>query len=102
MNTSELIDEVAERAVLTKTSVKRMVDSLLDVLTAELAAGNDVQLHGFGTLHCTERKARLGHNPQTGEQIKVGAKRSAKLKMGRALTAAMNPPTARRAARRRA
>ena len=102
MNTTELVDVVSERAVLTKTAVKKAVDTLLDVLTGELAAGNDVQLYGFGTLHCTERKARLGHNPQTGEQIKVGAKRSAKLKMGRALTAAMNPPTARRAARRQA
>jgi|SRR6516162_7946390 DNA-binding protein HU-beta len=100
MNTSELIDEVAERAVLTKTSVKRMVDSLLDVLTAELAAGNDVQLHGFGTLHRTERNAYLGHNPQTGQPLNVAAKRSVKLKMGRALKDAMNPP--RQAQRRRA
>ena len=59
MNTTELVDVVSERAVLTKTAVKKAVDTLLDVLTGELAAGNDVQLYGFGTLHCTERKAFL-------------------------------------------
>jgi DNA-binding protein HU-beta len=101
MNNSELIDAVAEKAVLTKAAVKHTVDVVFEVITDELAAGNDVRIHGFGTFHPHERKPYMGHNPQTGEKISVVAKRSAKLTMGKALTGALNPP-ARKPARRRA
>jgi len=90
MNNSELIDAVAEKAVLTKAAVKHTVDVVFEVITDELAAGNDVRIHGFGTFHPHERKPYMGHNPQT-----------AKLTMGKALTGALNPP-ARKPARRRA
>jgi DNA-binding protein HU-beta len=93
MNTTELIDAVSERAVLTKAQAKTTIEALFAVITDELMAGNDVRITDFGTFRYAERKAGMGRNPVTGEKVNVARKRKVRLKMGKALTDSMNPVT---------
>jgi DNA-binding protein HU-beta len=103
MNTTELIDAVSERAVLTKTQAKATIEAVFAVITDELMAGNDVRITDFGTFHYAERRASTGRNPHTGEKINIARKRQVRLKMGKGLTDSMNPThSARQTTHRRA
>jgi DNA-binding protein HU-beta len=68
MNRAELIEALAERAELTKAQTARMLDAVLEVITATIAAGEQVALIGFGTFKRALRAAREGRNPATGAQ----------------------------------
>ena len=61
------------------------VKAFIDVVAEELKAGEKVQLVGFGTFEVSERSARQGRNPQTGETIEIAASRTPKFKAGKAL-----------------
>lgn len=71
MTKTELIEELAERANLTKRAAEDAINTLLDVVTEQLAQGNKVTLTGFGTFLVRTRAARMGRNPQTGEPIHI-------------------------------
>jgi DNA-binding protein HU-beta len=86
MNKSDLIDAVAAKAGLTKVQAKAAVDSYHETVTGTLAAGNRVEILGFGTFSVTERSARTGRNPKTGEALTIKAKKVAKFKPGKALS----------------
>lgn len=73
VNKSELAKRVAEQTGLTKADATRALESMVEVVQAELAKGGKVSLHGFGTFSVRERAARTGRNPQTGEEIKIAA-----------------------------
>ncbi len=90
MNKTELIEAVAEAAGLTKTDSDKAVNALLATVTAAVQAGDKVTIPGFGTFEVTERKARTGRNPQTGETIKIAASKSPKFKAGSGFKAAVN------------
>ena len=90
MNKTELIDAVAKKADLTKADSKKAVDALLDVITAELVKGEKIALVGFGTFEVAKRDARTGHNPRTGEAVKIKASKQPKFKAGKALKDAVN------------
>jgi DNA-binding protein HU-beta len=79
MNKSELIEAVAKDAKLSKAAAGRVVDSVLDNIKKNTKKGG-VRLIGFGTFTTTKRKARSGRNPQTGEKIRIGAKKVVKFK----------------------
>ena len=68
------------------------VKAVTDTIAAELIAGNKVQLVGFGTFEVSERPAREGRNPRTGETIKIAAAKNPKFKAGKALKDAVNVP----------
>jgi DNA-binding protein HU-beta len=86
MNKSDLIDAVAAKAGLTKVQAKAAVDSYHETVTGTLSAGNRVEILGFGTFSVTERSARTGRNPKTGEALTIKAKKVAKFKPGKALS----------------
>lgn len=90
MNKSELIDQVANTADLSKASAGRAVDAALDAITGSLKQSEPVSLVGFGTFLVRERAARKGRNPQTGENIDIAASRAAAFKPGKALKDALN------------
>ncbi len=85
MNNAELIDAVAVITGATKANTKTAVDAVFAVLSNELAAGNEIAVNGFGKFQVTERPAREGRNPQTGEALQIAASKSAKLKASKTL-----------------
>ena len=80
MNKAELIDAVAAKAGMTKVDTKKALDAMVAVAKAELKKDGKIALVGFGTLATTTRKARKGHNPRTGKQITIKAKKVVKFK----------------------
>ncbi len=90
MNKSELIDQVAHNAELNKTTATRVVDVLLDVISERLRQGDTVTLSGFGTFTVSNRHARNGRNPRTGEMIAIPASKSPRFKAGKGLKDALN------------
>ena len=85
MNRTELIAAVAEKAGLTKKDAEQAVLATLDTVAAAMAAGDKVQLAGFGTFETKEREARVGRNPHTKEAIEIPATRVPTFKASKAL-----------------
>ena len=90
MNKAELISKVAEVNETTKKAAGEQVEAILAVITEALAEGQEVSLTGFGKFSVTERAAREGRNPQTGEAIQIAASKSPKFKAGKALKDVVN------------
>lgn len=90
MNKSELIDLIATRAEISKSSAGDALEAVLDGVTGSLKKGDSVTLVGFGTFSVGHRAARDGRNPRTGETIKIKASNLAKFKAGKALKDALN------------
>ncbi|HTN47054.1 MAG TPA: HU family DNA-binding protein [Flavipsychrobacter sp.] len=83
MNKAELIDKISKDADVTKTQANAAIDSFTDSIIATLKKGDRVTLVGFGTFSVSERAARNGRNPQTGEVIKIKARKVPKFKAGK-------------------
>lgn len=90
MNKSELIDEIADAAGLSKAAAARALDATVASITKALNKGDDVTLIGFGTFYLGKREARPGRNPRTGEVIEIKAANSPKFRAGKALKDAVN------------
>lgn len=90
MNKTELIAAIAKETELSKKDAELAVKAFTDVVTAELKKGEKVQLVGFGTFEVSERAAREGRNPQTGETMEIKASKTPKFKAGKALKDMMN------------
>ncbi|MEY3508181.1 MAG: hypothetical protein RIR44_1413, partial [Bacteroidota bacterium] len=76
----------AEDAGITKVQANAALDSFVDTVTKTLKKGDKVTLVGFGTFSVSKRAARTGRNPQTGEAIKIKAKKVARFKAGKELS----------------
>jgi DNA-binding protein HU-beta len=87
MNKAELIAKLADDAGITKTQANASLDSFVEAVTKTLKGGGKVTLVGFGTFSVSKRAARNGRNPQTGAVIKIKAKKVAKFKAGKELSA---------------
>jgi DNA-binding protein HU-beta len=85
MNKTELVAAVAEKADLSKKEAEAAVKAFIDSVAEELKKGEKVQLVGFGTFEVSERAARQGRNPQTGETIEIAASKTPRFKAGKAL-----------------
>lgn len=85
MNKTELIASVAEKSGITKKDAERVVNAAVDTITAALAAGDRVQLSGFGIFEVKQREARVGRNPRTKETIEIPASRQPVFKASKAL-----------------
>lgn len=85
MNKEELIDAIAKDANLSKAAAGQALNSVLNAITGALTKGDKVTLVGFGTFETRDRAAREGRNPQTGETIKIAAKRVPVWTPGKAL-----------------
>ena len=90
MNKAELIDAVASRTGLTKSSASGAVDAVFDVITDTLSNRGTIALIGFGTFSTSDRAARTGRNPRTGETINISATCVPKFKAGKGLKEAVN------------
>lgn len=90
MNKSELVDAIAKDTGLTKKDSEAALKSVVETISKELAKGHEVSLIGFGTFAVGKRAARTGHNPKTGESIKIAASKCPKFKPGKALKDKVN------------
>ena len=86
----ELIDRIAENTQAKRVVVKRIVQSFLDEVVAELARDNRLEFRDFGVFETRTRAARVAQNPKTLEPIEVPAKRRVKFKMGRLMKQKLN------------
>lgn len=87
MNKAELIEKISEDTDVTKTQINAVLDSFVNAVTATLRENGKVTLVGFGTFSVSKRIERNGRNPQTGQSIKIKAKKVAKFKAGKELSA---------------
>ena len=90
MNKAELIESVANHSGLNKRQAGAAVDAFVETVTAALAAKENVTIVGFGTFSTTERAAREGRNPRTGETIEIEARTAPRFRAGKALRDAVN------------
>lgn len=90
MNKSELIDQVAKSADISKAAAGRALDATIGAVKAALKKGQGVTLVGFGSFYVGKRAARTGRNPRTGAAIKIKAAKSPKFRAGKALKDAVN------------
>jgi DNA-binding protein HU-beta len=86
MNKSELVDNMADAAGISKAAAEKALNGMLDGIANALSKGDKVTLVGFGTFSVAERAARQGRNPQTGKTIKIEARKVARFKPGSKLT----------------
>ena len=86
MNRPDLIDELAARfANLTKNDADLAVNTVLDVLTDALVAGQRIEIRGFGSFSIKPRQARIRRNPRNGASVAVPERRVVHFKPGKAL-----------------
>ena len=90
MNKTELVAAMAEQAQISKKDAEAALKAFTDVVASELKANGKVQLVGFGTFEVSERAAREGRNPQTGETMMIEASKTPKFKAGKALKDSLN------------
>jgi len=90
MNKAELVAAMAEQADLSKKDAEKALKAFTDVVAEQLKKGEKIQLVGFGTFEVSERAAREGRNPQTGETMKIEASKAPKFKAGKALKDLVN------------
>ena len=90
MNKTELIAAMAEQAGISKKDAEKALKAFTDVVADELKKGEKVQLVGFGTFEVSERPAREGRNPQSGEVMNIAASKAPKFKAGKALKDTVN------------
>ena len=90
MNKSELIDQIAKSADISKAAAGRALDAAIGAVKASLKKGQLVTLVGFGTFYVGKRAARVGRNPRTGATIKIKAAKTPKFRAGKALKDAVN------------
>jgi len=92
LNKTQLIAEVAKDSGMTKVDAEKVIKSVFNQISGELAKGGGVQLIGFGTFSVVAKKERMGKNPRTGASIKIPAKKVAKFKPGKQLKDMVDVP----------
>jgi DNA-binding protein HU-beta len=82
VNKTELVDQIAQKAELSRRDAEQAVDAALKTIEEQLARGGEITLTGFGKFHVAERGARQGRNPQTGQPIQIAASRVPRFSAG--------------------
>jgi DNA-binding protein HU-beta len=90
MTKQELAQKVAQDADLGSGDARKAVDAVFDAITSELSRGGEVAVSGFGKFSVSDRKAREGRNPATGETIQIAASKAAKFSAASALKKELN------------
>ena len=90
MNKTELVAAIAEKAELSKKDAEKALKAFTETVAETLQNGDKIQLVGFGTFEVSERAAREGRNPQSGEPMTIAASKAPKFKAGKALKDMIN------------
>jgi len=97
VNKSDVIQDVAGAAGVTKQDVEKVIDAFFDTVRAAVGKGDRVAWPSFGSFSATQRQARTGRNPRTGEPVPIAASTAVKFGASTALKAALNPRPAKAA-----
>jgi DNA-binding protein HU-beta len=95
VNKSEVIQDVAGAAGVAKQEVEKVIDAFFDTVRSAVGSGDRVAWPSFGAFSSTDRKARTGRNPRTGEPVPIAASRAMKFSASTALKSALNPAPAK-------
>ena len=90
MNKQELVDQIAQKADLSKRDAESAVEATLKTIEEQLARGGEISLTGFGKFHVAQRGARQGRNPQTGATIQIAASKVPRFSAGSKLKQTVN------------
>ena len=90
MNKTELVNVLTAHHDLSKAAAAKVINTTFQAIANALERGESVSLIGFGSFAVTERKARNGRNPQTGQVIHIAASRVAKFRPGKELRSCVN------------
>jgi DNA-binding protein HU-beta len=90
VNKNDLVNQLAERASLSKGDAQKAVDGVFELITDSLKAGDEVRVTGFGVFVVSSRAGGKGRNPQTGEEITIKASKAARFRAGKPLKDALN------------
>ena len=90
MTKNELAEQVASRTGLAASQARQALEATFESISDELAAGGEVALAGFGKFGVSQRAARQGRNPSTGETIQIAASKAAKFSAASALKKRLN------------
>lgn len=101
MNKAELVAAVAESASISKKDAAVAIDATFAAIGDALQKKEKVQLIGFGTFQTSERKARTGKNPRTGEAVKIAACTVPGFKAGKGLKEKVNTKPGKKAAKKK-
>jgi DNA-binding protein HU-beta len=85
MTKAQLVAEIASEAGIARSLAEKAVDGFVAAVSAALSGGDKITLVGFGTFRIAARSQREGHNPRTGEKIKIPASKVVKFKAGKTL-----------------
>jgi DNA-binding protein HU-beta len=94
MTKNELAGTVASKAGIGSGQAREAVDAAFDAIADELSRGGEVAIAGFGKFSVSNRSARQGRNPATGQTIQIAASKAAKFSAASALKKQLNPPSA--------
>jgi DNA-binding protein HU-beta len=90
MNKADLVNSLSEQTGLSKSKSTEVINAIVSVVSESLSKGEKVTIAGFGTFATSEREARKGRNPKTGEVIDISAKTVARFKASSSLTKSFN------------
>jgi DNA-binding protein HU-beta len=85
----DFVDRISEKAQLSKRDAGKAVDAFIETITETLKSGGDVSFTGFGKFSTSNRAARQGVNPRTGERVQIAASRVPKFSAGSQLKTAV-------------
>jgi DNA-binding protein HU-beta len=91
MSQSEVVNHFAEKFELKRAQVKELFEELVNLASREVKENGEFVLPGFGKLVLSERKAREGRNPQTGETIQIPPKTVLKFRVGKSIKDSVVP-----------
>jgi DNA-binding protein HU-beta len=97
MTKTELVNALAKNSQLEKKQAKVFLEALTGVVGKQIKKGEEVPLTGLGKFKVSRRKARMGRNPQTGEAIKIPAKKVVKFSVARPLKDLIGPSPKKKA-----
>lgn len=90
MKKADLISALAGKSGIKKVEAQKVIDALIEIIGDELAKGEKIQIAGFGTFEVSERPAREGRNPRSGETLTIEASKSPRFKAGKAFKDRIN------------
>ena len=85
MNKKQLIERMVEHTDSPKSEAEKHLEAFTAAISEALKAGEEVQIPGFGKFYVRDQKAREGRNPQTGETMKIGARKVPAFRAGKSL-----------------
>jgi len=91
VNKSDVIQDVAGVSGVSKADVEKVIDAFFDAVRSAMGKGDRVAWPSFGSFSATQRQARTGRNPRTGEPVAIAAATAAKFTASTALKSALNP-----------